>query len=195
MALKGCLALVKQQSSAVAFTDEATTATGNISYQITDEAKRIWSYDGLIIVKDGGVATTESYTINRLTGTITFNTATSRTITVTGEYVLLSTVAKAKSFALNGTRDVSDVTVFNTEFKSFEATLLSGSAELGLIYDVTSTFFTMLTDGTIKVIEYYPNSSGTPIRFYGLCTNNSINSPVEGIIEESVSFQITKQIA
>jgi hypothetical protein len=195
MALRGYLAQVKQQSSAVAMTDEATTATGNISYQITNTAKRIIDLGTAVVVKVGGSPVTTGFTIDYLNGKIVFTSVATRTVTVTGAYVTLTTVASARSFTFNGTRETTDVTKFGTQFREFEPTLLTGTAELGLVYEANSTFFAMLTNGTIKVLEYYPNDSLTPIRFFGLCTNNSINAPVEGVLDESITFQITKQIS
>ena len=75
MALQGYNCNIKVASNGVAMTDEATTTSDNISYQITDSAKRIVDLNTAITVKDGGTATTEKYTFNYITGTVTFTSA------------------------------------------------------------------------------------------------------------------------
>jgi hypothetical protein len=71
-ALAGKKALVKISGTATAMTAEATTTTDDQNYQITDTAKRILPLDATIVVDDNGTPTVESYTLNRLNGTVTF---------------------------------------------------------------------------------------------------------------------------
>jgi len=71
MALQGYNALVKTQSSAIAFTDEATTTSDNKTYQITNATKRIFDYETELIVKDDASVVT-GYSFNKITGTVTF---------------------------------------------------------------------------------------------------------------------------
>ena len=195
MAIRGYKALVKAQSSAVAMTDEATTMSGtNTIYTITNAAKRTLDIDTPIIVKVGGSPVTTGFTIDYLSGIVTFATASVRTVTVTGAYVALTTITEAKGFSVTLTRDALDVTRFQQEFREYDAGLLSGTAELTSNYLVASPFFALLIAGSRKVIEYYPNDNLTPIRFYGVITTSDLVAPVEGIIEENISFQITSQV-
>jgi hypothetical protein len=68
----GKLCAVKLSGSGLSMTAEATTGTGNTSYQITNTAKRVLDPTAAITVKDGGVTTVESYTLDRLQGKIVF---------------------------------------------------------------------------------------------------------------------------
>ena len=196
MALNGYMAAVKAQSSAVAFLDEPTTTSDNTVYTITDTAKKIWDLDTEIVVEDGGVPTTESYKVNRLKGQITFSSANpARVITVSGSYVVLTTIGQAKAFTFNGTADVIDSTTFaSTGFRTFEAALVSGTASLNKFYEVANFFINLLLSGERVVIEYYPDDTGDPISFFALAADDTIDSPVEGLIEESIDFQITTEI-
>lgn len=195
MALAGHKALVKAQSSAIAFTDEATTTSDNQTYIITDTAKRIWDLNTAIVVEDAGVPTTESYTLNRLTGEVVFVTVDAgRVITVTGAYVVLTTVAESKSFTFSGSRDSLDITAFQDEYREYVSGLLTGTADLGRNYETDVVLSDLLFDGVVKVIEYYPVSTGDPIRFYGLATANAVDAAAETIVEESLSFQITNEL-
>ena len=196
MALKGYLADVKMQSSSIVFTDEATTTGDDKSYTITDNVKDIWALDSTIVVKDNAIVTIEKFTISRLTGTITFGTVDAgRIITVSGDYVLLTSVAQSKNFTFAGVTDALDNTAFNvTGFRSFQSGLKSGTAELGRWVIVDNLFVDLLLSPSIKVIEYFPDVNEDPIRFFGLLTEESINANVEGLAEEALTFQITTEI-
>lgn len=109
MAIHGRKALVKVSGAGVAFLDEATTkVTANTVYQITDAAKRVWDRSATITVEvdaDGAgaggfvVAAASTYTVNRLTGTITFNAdqGVDAIVRVDGTYLPLSTAAEGRS--------------------------------------------------------------------------------------------------
>ena len=193
MAKQGFNSLIKAQSSAVVFTDEATTTGDDISYQITDTSKRLWDLETPILVEDSAVPTTESFKVNRLTGTITFESAVSRTITVSGSSVTPVTVAQGKSFTFNGVREVLDNTIFQNESRTFQSGLLTGTAEIGRFY-VDTFFFDQLLNGEIKILEFYADDSLDPIRAFGLVTSETIEDPVAGLVEESISFQLTDNI-
>ena len=195
MPIRGYQALVKAQSSAVTLTDASTTMTGtNTIYTITDVTKRVLDANTAVVVKVAGSPVTSGFVVDRLNGKVTFASAAVRTVTVSGKYVVLSTIVESKSFNFTGTRETQDITRFQQSFREYEPLLLTGTAELTLNYLTDSVFYAMLMNSEIKVLEYYPNDNLTPIRFYGLCTSNDITAPVEGIIEESISFQVTTQI-
>jgi len=193
MALQGHLASVKIQSSAVTITDEPTTAAGDLVYQITNTAHRILDLNTAIVVEDGGTATTESYTIDYLNGSVTFSDAVSRTITITGAYVALSTVATANHFSFAGTSVILENTPFNKTFKEFQAGKVTGTASLKRYHVSDDLFFDLLFNGTYAIIEYYVSAT-QKISFYALCTTMNIESPDEALIQESLDFQITNQM-
>ena len=194
MALQGFNASVKVQSSAVAFTDEATTSGDDTIYTITDSSKSLWDLNTAITVEDSATPTTESFTISRLTGTITFETAVSRTITVTGAFVVPTLVATAKSYSFAGTTDVFDNTPFLNSARTFQAGLLSGTAEISRFYVTDSLFYDEWEAGNYMIVEFYVDLVSDPIRFFGLISSDTIDSPVEGLIMEAISFQISTEI-
>lgn len=191
--LQGFNSLIKATSSPITFTDEETITTDNLSYQITDTSKRLWDIQTDVVVKDGGIETTEDYSINYLTGTVTFETATTRTITVSGAFVTASDVASGKSFSFNGVNDVQDSTVFQLQDRTFESGLISATGEIERFFITDSFFIDQLFDGDIKLIEFYPDSDGQPISFYALVSSDEIDVTVGELIMESISFQaVTK---
>ena len=192
MALQGYLASVKAISTGVAMTNEATTATG-ASYQITNSAKRILDLNTPIIVNDGGTPTTEAYTIDYLNGRVTFGSTASRTITITGAYLTPATIATADTFNFSATAEAYENTAFGTQYKSFQAGLISGTATLGRFFVTDSLFIDALLDGEYKILEYYV-SSGNKISFYGIITSDNVDATVSSLVREELTFQITNQI-
>lgn len=195
MSIQGYKSLIKEESSLIGFTDEATTTSDDTSYQITDTAKRIWGFNSNIIVEDAGVPTVEKYTLSRLTGVVTFESANpARVITITGDYVVLTTTAEAKEWAIDFTADMLDVTVFQDSSREFKPGLKSASASIGKFYTIDKYFMDMILNGTTKVIEFYADAAAPPIRVYALVASDNISDPVEGIIEESIDLQITDRM-
>lgn len=192
MASQGYLASVKAVSSGTAMTDEATTATG-ASYQINTASKRILDLNTAIVVKDGGSVTTEAYTIDYLNGKVTFGSVASRTITITGAYLTPATIATADTFNFSATSEAYENTSFGSQYKSFEAGLISGTATLGRFFLTDDLFIDALLDGQYKILEYYV-SNGVKISFYGLLTSDTVDSAVNALIREEMTFQITTQI-
>jgi len=195
MALRGYLALVKAASTPIAFTDEATTTADDTIYVIANATKLLWDLDTAIVVEDAATPTTEAYTLSRLTGKITFGSIDAgRVITVTGAYVATTTVAEAKSFSFNGSVDALDSTKFQDSFREFKAGNVTATAELGRFLELDDLFVDMLLDGERKIIEYYPSSTGDPIMFFAVANSRNVESPQAGLIDETVSFNITTEI-
>jgi len=195
MALRGYLALVKASSTPIAFTDEATSTSDNKTYIIANLAKILWDLDTLVVVEDAATPTIEEYTVSRLTGSIAFDTVDAgRVITVTGAYVATTTVAEAKNFSFNGSADALDATPFQNTFRDFKAGNVTATAELGRFLELDDLFVDMLLDGERKIIEYYPSSAGDPIRFFAVANSRNVESPQAGLIDETISFNVTTGI-
>jgi len=193
MALQGHLASVKVQSSGVVMTDEAATTSDNLTYQITDTAKRYIDLNTAVVVEDSAVVTTENYTVNYLTGEITFAETGTRTITVSGAYMTPSTVATAKSYSVNVTADTLENTVFTDTFKTFQSGLVSGTASLGRFHASDDLFIDEILAGNYFIVEFFVDATNK-VSFYGLPSSNTVDAAVESLVEENVDFQITNNI-
>jgi len=196
MALQGYRATIKEQSSSVPFTDEATTTSDNITYQITDTNKKIWAYDSTIVVEDATIPTTESYTLNRLDGSVTFESADAgRVITVTGDYVLLTTVAEAREYSFEAERETLDATFFQDASRQHKVGLLSASATIGKFYTTDNYFIEMLLNGTTKVVEFYADATtDADFRVFANVSSDTVSSAVESLTDESISLQVTDRM-
>lgn len=187
----GRKALIKVSGTATAFTDEACTNTvANLEYQITDSAKRVWDRTATITVSVGGtpVAAT-TYTLNRLTGTVIFGSASVRVVTVTGSYLPLSTAAECKEYSYALAAELLDDSVFGDTWRTFVQGLKKISGSLGRWY-IDAYFTDALTAGEPVAVEFYSDSSGSfDVRCWALLNQAQIQSPIAGLIDESVSFE------
>lgn len=191
MALRGYLAKVKVESSALAFTDESTTTTDDLTFTITNTAKRAWAYNATTVVKVNGSPVTTGFTLKPLSGAAVFDVAqTGDTITITGEYVTLTTVAEAKNFSFSGSCDALDQTKFEDTTRSFQAGLRTATAEVGEWYTTSDIFYDLLVSGDVKIVEYYVDATNV-IRFYAFINSQQVNAPLAGLIEQSISLQVT----
>lgn len=191
MAIKGYLARVKVSGSPVAMTAEATTATGNQVYQITNAAKRVLPYSNSITVKVGGVATTTGFTINRLNGKITFDTVLVRTVTVDGFYLPTTVAAEAKEFSVTLNTDILDATKFTSGgYKESAAGLNSAEGSISEFFSLDRYFEDSLVAGSPIVVELYPDGTN-PISMFAYVTSSEIGGAVADLVEESISFEST----
>jgi hypothetical protein len=194
MALQGHLVEIKAQSSGVAMTDEATTGVGDLVYQIDNTAKRYIDLNTAVVVKDSAVVTTENYKVDYLNGKVTFATAVARVITISGAYMVPTTIATADSFSNAMTADMLENTPFNSTFRTFQSGLITGSLSLGRFHVSDSLFVDDLLNGDYKIVEINVDPSNS-ISVYGLLGTDSIESPVDGLIKESLTYQTTNNIS
>lgn len=190
MALAGKKAKILAYSSAVSMSGEATSTSDDITYQITDTTKRILSRDNVIEVLDGGVATTESYVLDRLTGRVTFGSAVIRTITINGYYLPVSTVASAYEYSWSGSSDNLDSTTFENEFMQRQQGLKDFSASISQFYEVSNYFYDLLNSDSEFVLEFYSVGTSSPdVRAWAKISSDEISGSVDGLVEESLEFE------
>jgi len=194
MALQGHLVEILSASTGTAMTDEATTTADDTIYQITDSAKRIIDLNTAIVVEDSTVTTTEKYTIDYLNGKITFDSVDAgRAITVTGAYLTPTTVATADEYSFNGVSDVLEKTPFHVNYKEFESGLVTATITLGRFFVTDDLFTDDILNGKYKIIVINVDDTHS-IKAYGLLTSTGVDSPVEGLVKESMNYQVTNQI-
>jgi hypothetical protein len=199
VATPGRRALVKVSGSAVAFSDEPTTANaGRTRFQITDTAKRVWDRTATIVVERdiggggyGAVATSE-YTLNRLKGTVIFNVtqAANVTVRVDGSYLPLATAAEAKSYDWQVTGENADAGIFGDTWMKRQQMRRDVTGTLSQ-WRTTDTYMeTQLLAGTIVVLMFYSDSSlDFEMAAWALLNTQQIQAVVDGFVEQTVEFQ------
>lgn len=193
MATAGKKVKLKATSSAVAFVDEACSTSDNTTYQITDIAKRIWSPTATITVKDSAVPTVESFTINRLKGTITFGSASARTITVSGDYLPSADILEAFDYSLDLSANNEQDSAFGDEWITREQTLKDVTGSFSQWRLVDNTMFDHLVNADQLVIEIFDdNTNPDPfLRLWCRLATDSLSASVDSLIEEAIDFEGT----
>lgn len=190
-AVTGKSVRLKASGEAVSFTDEATTSSDNLVYLVTDAAKRVWGAGATITVEDAGVLVAASnYTVNRLAGTITFGGAAARTITVTGEYLPMTTVAEAKDFSFTTTAQNEPDTVFGDTDVTRIQVGKDVTGSIGRWQSVDTTFEDMLADDAAGVLELSIDG-GTSVVFRARvrASSTSTTGAPRTLLEEGASFE------
>lgn len=193
MAVQGRKALVKVTGSAVAFTTEATTRlTANTVYQITSATKRVWSPTATITVyKDAVSQSAALYTLDRLNGKITFlsDIGGSAVVTVSGDYLPLSTAAEAKEYSYEISKDVLDDTAFGDSYRTKVPGLMSVSGSISRWYSTDTYFSDAVQSDTPVVLEMWSDSSASfDCRLWAFISRDGTTAPLKGLVDESVSF-------
>ncbi len=171
----------------VQFTDEATTASSDYKvYTISNSSKRFWSRQYAITVKRNGNIITTGFTIQYPGGKVIFSTAQQPTdvITVSGYYIPVSLVAQAKEWSLDVDVETTESTVFQSQWKTFEVTYLSGSGSLSQWW--ADEFF-LQNLGNLLGFELNVDSTRA-YRFFGYLTKDSVKTVADGLVEESLNF-------
>jgi hypothetical protein len=203
MAIAGRKSLVKLAGTPISMAspEPTTKLTEGIKYQITDPTKRIlapFSPVSVYVDADGGGAGTpttadpSTYTLNRLAGTVTFNSAqpADATVTIQGEYLAPSTVAESYEYTWTIEADNQDASAFQDSFVRRKQGLLDVSAELSRWY-VDEAFFDLLDQDKTFVVEFYADGNATPLRAWMKIASNEVSSSVDGLVEESLEFEGT----
>lgn len=184
---------VQTSAAPVAFTNEATTAdAAKQRYTITNTAKRYWDKSTPVTVKVDGNTVTTGFTIEYAGGVVVFDVSQgTAVVTVSGAYLTVSQAGGFFKWSLDLEQETAEVTTFQSSgWKEFMATLkgFSGSAEA---YWGNSTFFDNL--GQECVVVFYVDSGAAKTRFEGfaIITGDSLETPNDDIVQESIDIQGT----
>lgn len=183
--------VLKVSGAPTAMADEATTATGNLVYQITNAVKRVLDRDTPPTVEDGAVPTVEPYTVNYLSGKITFATATARTITITGKYLPMSVAAYANAYNRAEECNIFEGTPFATAYKTRVPGLKSMSGALTNLNVLDTVFNAALIAGIPIVIEDATISTEEPNRVWAMLEQSEIAAAVDGLQQQTVTWSST----
>ncbi|WP_089973301.1 hypothetical protein [Lihuaxuella thermophila] len=203
MAIAGRKSLVKIAGTPVsmAVPEPTTELQEGIKYQITDPTKRILAPNAPVTVyvdADGAgagtptVADPSTYTLNRLTGTVTFDSAQplDAAITIQGDYLTTATAAESYEYTWTIEADNQDATRFQDSFVRREQGLLDVTAELSKWY-VDSSLYDLLDQDKILVVEFYSDSASNPLRAWMKIGSDEIGSAVDGLVEEALELEGT----
>jgi len=198
MATPGRKSLVKVAGSPLTMTNEAMTTSDNMTYQISDPAKRVWDPKAPITVEvstDGETwsEVTSGYKLNRLAGMVIFNTAQApeTQVRVSGQYLSVSTLGETYEYTYTIEADNQEATAFGDNWVKRKQGLLDVTAELSKFHVDLALFDALDADKTL-VVEFYYDSSKTPLRAWMKLASDEVSSAVDGLVEESLEFEGTQ---
>ena len=196
MAIVGMVGAVYASAVAepTAFIDEATTAdVTKKRYQVTDSALRYWPPDQTITVKKNGVIITTGFSLERAGGVVVFADALSvdDVVLVSGASLAIAECGGFFNWSIDTESDTEEVSTFSSDgWKEFKQTLnnWSGSAEA---YWGDDNF--MASVGELLVVKLFVDAGVAKQCFEGfaIVSGDSIETPTEGIVNESIDFQGT----
>ena len=211
MALPGKNALVKVTSDEVAepisFTDAATTDEGDNVYAITDRDKKYWDRDTAVVVKEDASTVDESdYLVQHCGGKIHFFDAPTGTITVSGAYVTVTTVAEVNDYGYTINCEIVDTSHFkdgqdpDKGYRVRTANLVDATGTLSGFYVVDNLLEDYLLDSDVVILEfdvdteaddYDPGQDkyGEVFACYAVLESKELAAAIEGAVGQSVSWQ------
>lgn len=190
----GYNAILKKGGTPTSMSAEACSLVSGKTYQITAATKRVISFEYALTILDNGVDhTADVETIDYLTGKVTFASTYTVTgpVTVTGRYIPLTTIAKAKSFTLTQTSAPVDESSYDTAqstggLRTFSGGLKTVGLQLGGIMYATNAWRTTLEARSIFYLEVDLDAAnaGTSI-FRGVFKlANRVETGNQGALEE-----------
>lgn len=185
---------IKTSGAAIAFTDEACTNSGdNLTYQITNAAKRVWDRAATITVKkDTVVQSATLYTLNRLSGKITFGVSQGAgVITVSGSYLPMSLVAEARSWRLAFLGNNAEETEFIDDDVVRKQVRQDVNGQLGRWW--IDTYFhdhMQAADPVPFVAEMFLDGGTTPTaKAWIILGTRGVSGQQAGLVEEMIDFE------
>lgn len=184
---------MKVSSAPVAFVTEATTNAGdNLRYQITNAAKRVWDRSATISVyKDAVLQAASLYTVNRLSGRITFLASQGASvITVSGSYLPMSLAAEAKMVSLSFGAENADRSTFEDNDVVRMQVQRDCSGRLGR-WEIDTYFRDALAAGDPVVLELFLDGAGTTpkMKIWAILNSAETTGAQRALQEETVQFE------
>lgn len=202
MAIAGRKCQVKVSGGAVPFTTQATTANGTFTqYQINAANMRVWDRSAAVSVTrspDGVAAATAvpagEYTVNRLTGTITFGAAqpAAAVIRVSGSYLPLSAAAEAREYTYTLSASNQDVSKMGDTAVSRIQGLKDVTGSLSHWATVDHYFEDQLAADAPVVLEFYSDNAANAVpdlRAWAMVSKAEMKAAVDGLAETSVEWE------
>ncbi len=136
----------------------------------------------------------ENYKLNRLSGTVTYDTAVSRTIRISGEYLPMATAAYAHEYTYNREAEIHEVPRFLQAHMKRISGLKFASGTLNQ-WEISDSYFAdALTDGDPVVLEFRGSEEGNPQRVWALIEQTEMQAAIDSPQDEIVTFISTDNL-
>ena len=185
-------AIIYASGTAATLTNEVcTNLSAHKVYQITAAAKQVLSPTYAVSTNGTG-----NYTVNRLTGTLTF--ASDQTgyeqINITGKYLPMGQLLYAKDFSLSIKPKTTETTPFNQNYQALARGVSDVNGTIGTFYDPTeiaslslTPYWTteMLADAVVAIKFHTPIYD---LLAWAEIDSQELKDAIDGMLEETIGW-------
>lgn len=195
----GYLVKIMEGGTPTALSAEAMSLVTGKTYQVTDTTKRVFHYATPLQVFDNAVDhTADVASIDYLAGTVTFDAGYTVTgpVTVTGNYMPMSQMAKGRSFGLTQTAAEIDTTTYevaqaNGGWRTLEPGLRTVSMEVGGLFDQADDVqAALVARGLLYVSVQLDGNQTSVFRGFFKRTSQSQSGEVGALEEQSLQLNL-----
>jgi len=202
----GFLTKVNLSGTATSMTSQAmsTHSTAANTYRINSTARRVWNRDASFTFYENSgtsspdvIPTNQIASVDYLFGTVTFNATQAEPISVSGQYLPLTSVPGGHAYNLNVTRESIDNTDYSSSgWRSRIQSFTDVSLTISRWDNVDLNFYNKLVSGAPVVVEVRPGGD-TDIVYRGFFVVESENrsGDVAGLESGDISLQIDSTTA
>ena len=196
--ISGRKALIKVAGALVAFSGEATVDTGDHqTYQISNAAKRIWDRTTPLVVDVGGTPTGETYTFNRLNGTVKFATpnAGRGAVTLSGAYLPTAIAVGSTGYSYSITKQTLVDTDFDSAFtnngyNTSQSGMLDAEGSVNGRLTVDTTLRDLLLAGDPVVVQFFSDrAAAADLTMWALLDKDTLSAAMDAIQESAITFK------
>jgi len=199
LAFSGYQAQLLAAGSPVSFSKETGLTNDNQKFVITDNQKSIFDPQAEITVeesKDGSswtLSNPDSYTVNRLEGSVTFLNPRETNISIrfSGSYLPLSKAGQSYEYTYTIEVENQEVPEFGTVYQKRVRGLTSVSGEIANWYNTNSLLGTALQENKIVVIQFKSSDVAPDLSLWATISASEVASTADGMIEENIEFEGT----
>jgi len=197
----GAVYMAKYGAGATAMTNEATTKSGTATiFTITNTAKRFVDPDTAVVIDypDNATPVTSYATFQAPGGKVKWAvTPGGGDVFITGKYIAVAEVGQCKSWTLDFSTEMIDVTEFHDTFRVMQPMIMNATATIEHFYADSGLFAEMISTsprlGVDLFIEY---DAGTPANCkrytgYGTLGSTGITVDAAGVVEQPFTINFS----
>lgn len=193
---------VKRGGTATSFSDEAMSAESSLVYAIDDTSKQVWNRESsaeVIVSDDGSSVGSSTYSANYLFGKVTFNSAPSGDVTVSGEYIPVSS-AQRIAYCNDHTLAIEANLLDDTGYKEAQDNggnrtrdygIQDSNVSLSRFQDGDKSLFKEALDNREAVlVEIQPGGLGLKFRGWYKIESDTLSGSVDDLESDDISLQL-----
>jgi len=200
MALAGKVGAFYAQDKTVVFpaTPMVAVAGSKRMFRVNNELYRHFDDSVPVVVLVAGVKPVINYVVQHARGYVVFDADVVGAITVAGNYWTLKQVGGCSNWEASLDGETADCTTFESAgWREFQYTLKGWTASADKFWtledlvtdDGGKTYRANWFDKSVLCVLYMDVANQVSLEGYGLCSSQTISSPVDGLIEAPLEIQ------